>query len=34
MLFDDGKPLRLGSRAMDILIALVEERARRSTKIS
>ena len=24
MLFEDGKPLRLGSRAMDILIALVE----------
>jgi TolB-like protein len=24
MLFDDGKPLRLGSRAFDILVALVE----------
>ena len=24
MLFEDGKPLRLGSRALDILVTLVE----------
>ena len=28
MLLDDGKPLRLGSRALDILIALLKALAR------
>jgi DNA-binding winged helix-turn-helix (wHTH) protein len=28
MLLEDGKPLRLGSRALDILVTLVEKRRR------
>src|SRR5215831_17348180 len=32
MLLDDGKPLRLGSRALDILIALVERAGETITK--
>jgi DNA-binding winged helix-turn-helix (wHTH) protein len=34
VLLEDGKPLRLGSRALDILITLVESAARPSGRSS
>ena len=34
MLSEEGKPLRLGSRAFDILLALIDRAPRRSRKRS